>query len=425
MNASERYYNTVYRLWSVIAFGAGTTLLGKISGEFDSAEDIYHALARDGAEHRMSAAVVEKARSAPVSAAEKIYDHCEKKGISIVTFDDELYPQRLKCIDFPPPVLFYKGDISDIDNRLGISVVGTRNPSDYSLRVTAGMVRVLARLGFDIVSGFAEGIDICAHRTAADSGGRTFAVLGAGIDVDYPKKNSAMRSRITENGALITEYLPGTSPFPRNFPQRNRILSGLTMSAAVIEAGEASGSLNTASHAAEQGKTVFVVPPHDLFDKRYSGNMRLLRDGAVPLMGISDITFEYCSEIQHTIDESSELYRAIEVLREFGDVSARDEAQTRSEKKNSLSDKPAEAREKKLRTDNGHTAEETAVKSKTDPADFDGIQLKILTALNGGSMRADDIAAATGEDIGSVLASLTELEITGAVSAKNGSYRAL
>lgn len=409
--------NVIYRLWSVIAFGPGTAALGKLCGEYDTAEDIYTAVTQGGVQQEFSAGVIKKAEETPLSAAERVYDYCLKRGIGIVTIDDDLYPERLKKIDIPPALLFYRGDISGINDRLNISIVGARKPTEYSLRVTAGIVRVLSRLGFDIISGFATGIDICSHKAAVDSHGRTFAVLGAGIDHNYPKENFYMRDSIIENGALITEYLPETTPYPANFPQRNRILSGIAMSAAVIEANDKSGSLNTATHAAEQGKTVFVVPPCDLFSKKYLGNIRLMREGAVPLMGISDIIGEYCSGMQHTINESDSLSQALDKLREFGDSKAKEEAK-KSVKNKKRTDSRTEAPAEPVK-------QESAALSGSDIASLaqDDVQLKILTALNGGlPMRADDIAAGADEDIGSILAALTELEIMGTVTVENGCY---
>lgn len=409
--------NVIYRLWSVIAFGPGTAALSKLCREYDSAEDIYNAVTQDGAQQDFSASVIKKAEETPLSAAERVYDHCLKRGIGIVTIDDILYPERLKRIDDPPAVLFYRGDISGLNDRLNISIVGARKPSEYSLRVTAGMVRVLARLGFDIISGFATGIDICSHKAAVDNGGRTFAVLGAGIDHNYPKENFYMRDMIIDNGALITEYLPEATPYPANFPQRNRILSGIAMSTAVIEAGSKSGSLNTATHAAEQGKTVFVVPPCDLFDKIYGGNVKLMREGAVPLMGISDIIGEYCSGMQHTINESDSLLQSLDKLKKYSDSKAREEERKSGKNKKKTDSRP-EAPVKAVK-------QESETLSGSDIASLaqDDIQLKILTAMNGGTpMRADDIAEGSGEDIGSVLAALTELEIMGTVTAENGCY---
>lgn len=421
MNASDTaYYNRLYRIWSVAAFGAGTRLLAELSERFDSAEELYCAF-KDGAEGLPSEAV-SAANDITLSAAEKIIEFCSKKNIKIVTRDEELYPDRLRHIYAPPAVLFYRGDISGIDNRLSIGIVGARKPSEYSLKVAAGIARVLGRQGFDIISGFAEGIDICAHTHALQSGAKTFAVLGAGIDYDYPKPNAKYRDAVMENGALITEQPPGTYPAQHNFIKRNRILAGLSMSVAVIEAGEKSGSLNSASHATSQGKTVFAVPPCDIFAPRYSGNMELIREGAVPLMGARDIFSEYCMNMPHTIVENESICQKIEALNRFCD-DAFEAASIQQEKaKNDRKPpkaKPADDVSPEPEEENPHTLSEKEIEF----AGGNDIQRKILMAVNAAPMRADDIAREISENIGDILTALTELEIMGTVTAEGGIYR--
>ena len=413
----------LYRLWSVIAFGAGTHLLNNVVSASDSPEEMYVSLTSDD-KPAVSAEAVRRAKETPLSSAEKIMEQCCKKSIGIVTIDDNDYPERLRYIDFPPPVLFYRGDISGIDDNLSIGIVGARMPSDYSRRVTAGIVRLLAGHGFDIISGFAEGIDITSHVTAIKNGGRTYAVLGTGIDYNYPRNNMKYRDAIIANGAVITEFLPSSKPLSHNFPQRNRILAGLSMSIAVIEAGGSSGSLNTAAHAAEQGKTVFAVPPSDLFDSRYMGNTALIRDGAVPLMGARDIFGEYCNNLVHTIDENSPLRNKLSALKIYSDNAERSDRETppMPSPPPSVKKHRAAAAEKAV-TENTASAVVTLNEQQLGTAENE-IQRKILSAMNGREpMRADDISAELSEDIAQVLEVLTELEIFGRVTAENGSYR--
>jgi DNA processing protein len=165
--------------------------------------------------------------------------------------------------------------------------------------VTGALVRGLCDYDFTLVSGFAEGVDVASHLAAVRNGGKTAAVLGCGIDFDYPQSNMKYREEILRNGVLISEYLPKTNPSKISFPLRNRILSGLSLGTVVIEAGRKSGSLVTANLALGQGRDVFAVPPRDLFDVRYQGNAELLRDGAIPIYGIRDICMEYFENYSH------------------------------------------------------------------------------------------------------------------------------
>lgn len=387
-NSNDNYYNTLYRLWSVIALGAGTRQLWELTAQSGSAEELYIRLS--GGEGPTAA--VKAARDIPLGIAEKMMEQCENSGIDIISNEDERYPEKLRRLYNAPPVIFCKGDISGIDDRLTIAVVGARKPSKYSLRVTSGLVSSLSRHGFDIVSGFAEGIDICAHLTAVKYKARTYAVLGCGINTLYPKANEKYKELIAENGAVISEFLPQASPYPANFPVRNRIIAALSDGIAVIEAGAKSGSLNTATHGAEQGKTVFAVAPADLFDERYSGNADLIRKGVVPLMGVRDIYNEYRSDLPHTIVENDGMKEQTNVI----DENAVQKGQT-------------EVKEQ----------EEKIVPQSDDP-----IQNAIISALSESesALRADDIAQICDAGIEEILTTLTDMEIDGLIKNESGTY---
>jgi len=172
---------------------------------------------------------------------------------------DERYPAWLGTIADPPDVLYCDGRIEPRD-RQAIAIVGSRQATPYGLRMTETLARELSGAGFTIVSGLARGIDAAAHRAALDAGGRTIAVLGCGLDVDYPLGHARLREEIVAGGAVVTEYEPGTAPRAHHFPRRNRIISGLSLGVVVVEAAEDSGSLITARLALEQGHEVFAVP---------------------------------------------------------------------------------------------------------------------------------------------------------------------
>lgn len=181
-----------------------------------------------------------------------------KKNISAVMSDDEYYPESLKPYPDMPPILYYKGN-PDLFNLPCFAVVGTRYPTRYGLRATEDFVSKLSER-FCIVSGMARGIDSAAHRTALNSGGKTIAILGSGVDVIYPAENVDLSREIADRGLLVSEYEPGTFANGRNFPARNRIISGLSRGVLVTEAGLKSGTTLTINSAEKQGKAVFCVP---------------------------------------------------------------------------------------------------------------------------------------------------------------------
>jgi len=215
------------------------------------------------------------------------YESLLTKNIHVITRDDKDYPENLANIDQPPPVLYYKGTIKTED-RWAVAMVGTRRITSYGRQVAEQVATYLARNGVTIVSGLARGIDGVAHQTALANGGRTFAILGSGVDEIYPPEHRQMAERIAENGAVISDYFPGTPPDAANFPPRNRIISGLSKATVVVEAGEKSGALITATFAAEQGRDVFAVPG-SIYAPQSKGTNRLILEGAQPLIKPEDI----------------------------------------------------------------------------------------------------------------------------------------
>jgi DNA processing protein len=212
------------------------------------------------------------------------------KGAEILTDFDDDYPEALKSIDDRPMILYVRGSLKKED-AAAIGIVGSRKATSYGKWACEKISGDLAGLGVTIVSGMASGIDTYAHRAALDSEGRTIAVLGCGVDVVYPQKNKTLYEEISSNGAVISEFPLGTQPLPFHFPMRNRIISGLSLGIAVIEAQEKSGSLITASYAASQGKEVFAVPGN--INSLYSsGTNLLIKDGAKPLITTEDIIEE-------------------------------------------------------------------------------------------------------------------------------------
>jgi DNA processing protein len=226
-------------------------------------------------------------------------DRVRRAGVQLLTRPDPTYPGLLGRLADAPPVLYVKGDLTDADAR-ALAIVGTRKATVYG-RDTAGQLsRQLAEQGFTIVSGLAHGIDAAAHRAAIEAGGRTLAVMGTGVDVVYPRDHARLADEISRHGALVSEFPLGTRPDRRNFPRRNRLISGLSLGVLVAEAPEQSGALITAATAAEQGREVFAVPG-SIFSPNSAGCHRLIQDGAKLVQSVEDV-----------LEELNVAYQAIE-----------------------------------------------------------------------------------------------------------------
>jgi len=211
-------------------------------------------------------------------------------GAHLLTITDAEYPPLLRKIVNAPPLLYIKGRLQESD-QLALAVVGTRNASQYGRDASFQLSQSLAQHGVTIISGLAQGVDLNAHRGALQAKGRTIAILGCGIDRIYPTEHTAFAKEIVQNGALISEFRLGTPPHRNNFPQRNRIISGMALGVLVIEAPEGSGALITANTALEQGRDVYAVPS-GIFSPKGAGTNKLIQDGAKPIMKVEDILNE-------------------------------------------------------------------------------------------------------------------------------------
>lgn len=218
---------------------------------------------------------------------EAVWENIRAQGIRVLIWDDDDYPRRLREIANPPPVLYLRGALSDADE-WAVAIVGTRRITAYGHQIAERIAAHLVAAGITVVSGLALGVDTVAHQSALDSGGRTLAVLGSGVDRIYPPRNRKLAEDIIESGALISDYPPGTPPEAGNFPPRNRIISGLSLATVVVEAGERSGALITANFAAEQGRDVFAVPGNVLAPQS-RGTNHLIQTGAFPLLDPQEI----------------------------------------------------------------------------------------------------------------------------------------
>lgn len=244
-----------------------------------------------------------------LKAAEELFERTTDKGIFILTYDMDEYPDKLRNISPIPYILYCKGTLMDFDSILSVAVVGTRRYSDYGKLATNRIASELAKNGVIIVSGMARGLDSVAARAALRAGTPTAAVLGSGLDIVYPRENEGLMNEIAANGIVISEYPIGSPPIAAHFPERNRIIAGLSNGVLVSQAPNKSGALITARIAMENGRDVFAIPGN-IFDDSYAGSNRLIQQGAKLVTCGEDIISEYPYVFRQLADMPSRLIAA-------------------------------------------------------------------------------------------------------------------
>lgn len=284
--------SNIYDIWLSTLKGIGTKKKINLLEHYNSSKEIYHlhlgALKNVEGINEKTANIIIMNRD--LDEAKRIHDIMTKENISGMMYFDPEYPARLREIFNPPFYIYTLGKIKEED-QAAISIVGARKGTAYGKWAAHSIASNLAECGVTVVSGMAYGIDSYAHQGALDGNGRTIAVLGCGVNVCYPKKHQRLMEKIIHSGAVISEYPPDTSPNPAYFPQRNRIISGLTKALIVVEAGIKSGSLITAEYALEQGIDIFAVPGNiqSIYSK---GTNKLIKEGAMPIIDIDDFLHE-------------------------------------------------------------------------------------------------------------------------------------
>ncbi len=394
----------IYSVWLSRTLGTKNNAASALFARFGSAEKIYEHEDFSDVDD-LSPAARRSLLNRDLSAAERICADCESKGIGILSYDDELFPSRLKTISNPPCVLYYKGKPKQLDCECVIGMVGTRAMSDYGRDITYAFASSLAKSGAVIVSGLAAGIDAMAHKGALDAGGYTVAVLGTPIDRIYPKENAALYGEIEENGVIFSEYYPGCATNASCFPVRNRIIAGLSSALVVSEAGEHSGALITAHDAVMQGKPVFAIPGR-VDGASASGTNDMLRKGA----RMASIPYDVLSVFEFVYPEKIKISQDSYTLGECEAPQAPVLPAPEDNSRKSGSGAPKSSRRKK---------KEPLVSSKLEF--LTAVERKVLDCIDPkkGST-ANTIAAITGMPIADVLSTLTVLEIYGEVRAEVG-----
>ena len=290
-----------YWVWLTTVEGLTNHSRWLLLEHFHSPEEIYYAETEQirlvAGMNSAQAALLEKKS---LQRAEEILSDCAAKDVFVITVQDAAYPSRLREIYNAPLLLYGKGAMPLFDDEAAVTVVGTRDRTPYGVQVAEEWGYELAKQGAVVVSGLAKGIDAAAHRGALRAGGFTAAILGCGVDVVYPAENRRLYEDILATGVLLSEYPPGTRPEGWHFPERNRIMSGLSLATVVVEADRDSGALITARAALEQGRDVFAVPG-PIHAPQSRGCNELIRDGAGLVTCGWDILQEYHNRFAHRL----------------------------------------------------------------------------------------------------------------------------
>jgi DNA processing protein len=298
--ALERYN---YWLAVLLTPGVGARLAAEMLKHFGSPEKIFAAPLTELEACGLPPSVAQTIVSgAPLKAAEKELEKVRQQGCRLLAWDEPEYPALLKEIYDPPVLLYARGDLSVLSSD-SLAMVGARKPSPYGQQVGERLAEELSSRGLTIISGLARGIDSAAHRGALKpQGGKTIAVLGCGIDVEYPKENRKLRQQIEANGCILTEFPLGTFPAPQNFPIRNRIIAGLSWGVVVVEGSRYSGSLITGRLAMEYNRQVYGIPGNITNARSHAPNI-LIKQGAKLVETWEDVIEELPTSVRAEILE--------------------------------------------------------------------------------------------------------------------------
>lgn len=370
-----------YWVWLSMALGAGAKT-DEILSTFLSPREIYES---DRTARIISGAFtktqIERLGSVKLSAAETAIETCRKNGWQVVTPDDREYPDNLRHLSDMPLVLYVDGDISFINKSLCIGIVGTRNPCAESVAIAQKLSADMAAKRVVIVSGGALGIDSAAHEGALAANGKTVCVLGCGLGNGYLMSNEPLRRRISQSGALISEYPPLSFVTKMSFPLRNRVISGISEGVLVVEAGEKSGSLITAGRAAEQGRDVFAIPG-SILSTAYLGANRLIKDGAKVVTCTEDILESYAVMYPEKLDMAAAAPENIAGIKTPADTAT------------------------------GIKPEKTEPKVRKIPSSLlSSDALAVYNAIGDEPIHSDEICAKTGLNTSDVLSALLMLEL--------------
>ena len=393
-----------YWVWLSALSGVGAVSALRLLNHFGDAEKIFLA---DEKEYRQVVGLKPSDISALADknldrANATLYD-CERMGCRVLTFFDDEYPARLRNVYNPPIMLYVKGSLPKIDNEAVVGIVGTRNCTPYGFSAAESISYKLSKCGLIVTTGLARGIDSAAAKGALRAGGHVIGVIGSGHGVVYPPENKGLFEDVATFGAIISEYPPSTPIAKTHFPARNRIISGISLGVAVIEAPKRSGALITASRALEQGRDVFTLPGN-IDAISCEGSNLLLRDGAIAILSAEDIISEYAALFPDKIKPDT-----------GENVRTKQNLQSSAEKiKPSLS---------KKEIDNITRVEYIDVEEIIGA--LDGDERIVAETIRLESMHIDDIISCSGLEASRVLTAITMLEIKGSILSSKGKFYSL
>lgn len=289
-------------VWLAGKYKAGHKLPKRLLGAFGTFEEIYDASKQDYVDKGFTVSEISPLLGKSLEYSKKVCEYCLNNRIKIMTCESGEYPSGLYDLEAPPVVLFCKGVLPNVVRVPYVTVVGTRNMSRDGARAAHKLAFDIISGGGAVVSGIARGIDAMAHLGALDGEGKTLAIMGSGIDVEYPRENALLFDRIANGGgALVTEYFPGVQPISDNFPVRNRLLAAISQATVVVEAPIGSGALITVDIAKQLNRRVYAVPGA-LTNPLAEGSNYLLKEGALPLLDVYDVLERYESTFFEAVD---------------------------------------------------------------------------------------------------------------------------
>lgn len=390
-----------YWLWLMTRKGVDAGSALQLLEYFSVPERIYYADETDYEPVPISGAAKQGLLDKKLDEADRILGECERLGVRILTIQDAEYPQRLKQIALPPPVLYIRGRLPRFDEEAAIAMVGARKSSEYGRRYAQRLGMELAAGGALLVSGIAEGIDAQAIRGALMGGGRVVSLLGGGTDVVYPKQHRELYEDVAAAGALISEYPPGTPTAGEHFPKRNRIISGLSLGVLAVECKRTSGTMITIRHAQDQDRDIFAVPG-SLDAPMSEGTNWLIQQGAKLVTCGEDILVEYRDRFPQKLNKSlpvSTVKERLEGMVRHIRTEVRKEKEQKTEPEEKKKPVIPRRKQKSRFTDDG---------------------LAVLFALGEKSYTVDELVEQTQIPTRRVLSALTVLQIDGAVEELSG-----
>ena len=397
----------LYWLWFSLLKELSGTQKRILLEHFSDPEEIYTALESDLAPVEwLDQQSVQVLKDRDLSSAQTVLKLCVEKDIKILNYGDQEYPGRLRNIDEPPVVLYYKGSLPDFESTATIAVVGTRKATAYGLGTARKMSRQIAACGALVVSGAAFGIDAMAMQGAIETGSPVVGILGCGVDIVYPKSNRYLFEQVLEKGCLMSEYPPGTQPLKWNFPRRNRILSGMANGVLVVEAPKISGALSTARWALQQGRDVFVVPGN-IDVAACEGSNALLGEEAKAACSGWDVVKEYVPLYPGRLEKKTVQLSATE----FSEQTPM--AQVAQEPTLLRKEKPNIRKNDRKSIDNAEIYPYSGIKDILPDLNADA--QAVVACLSNQPRPVDEVIAQTGLPAAKVLGMLTMLALKGVV----------